>query len=177
MTTTTTGVAISGVSVRFATVDDVDDIFSALAEIAEIVGERHKFSSTPEDLRRFGFGEAPAFQVLVAEVDGRFAGCCVYFPSFSTWAGKPGVYIQDFYIADLFRGQGIGEKLLARLAAVTRERGGCYIRLSVDTKNLRAQAFYERAGIRRSDKEQIHAAYGAEFDALADADPGGQRTE
>ena len=61
-------------------------------------------------------------------------------------------------------------RLLQRLAAVTRERGGCYIRLSVDTQNHRAQAFYTRLGIKHSDAEQIHAAYDEDFDALADAD-------
>jgi ribosomal protein S18 acetylase RimI-like enzyme len=59
---------------------------------------------------------------------------------------------------------------LQRLAAVTRERGGRYIRLAVDTANFRAQAFYTRVGVKHSDTEQIHAAYDGDFDALADAD-------
>ncbi|MEP9387117.1 GNAT family N-acetyltransferase [Mesorhizobium sp. KR9-304] len=158
------------VSVRFATVADADDIFSALVGIAETVKELHKLKSTVDDIRRFGFGEAPAFETLIAEFDGRFAGCCLYFPSFSTWIGRPGVYVQDFYVAADFRGQGVGERLLQRLAAVTRARGGCYIRLAVDTLNYRAQAFYTRVGIKHSDTEQIHAAYDQDFDALADAD-------
>lgn len=160
------------VSIRFATVEDADDIFEALVGIAETVKERHKLKSSPDDIRRFGFGEAPAFETLIAEVDGRYAGCCLYFPSFSTWFGRPGVYVQDFYVADEFRGQGVGERLLARLAAVTRRRGGCYIRLAVDTQNYRAQAFYTRSGVKHSDTEQIHAAYDDDFDRLADADEG-----
>jgi ribosomal protein S18 acetylase RimI-like enzyme len=157
-------------AIRFATVEDVDSIYAALVGIAEAVKELHKLRSTPDDLRRFGFGEASAFETLIAEMDGRFAGCCLSFASFSTWIGRPGVYIQDFYVADEFRGQGVGERLLQRLAAVTRRRGGCYIRLAVDTANFRAQAFYVRSGIRHSDTEQIHAAYDRDFDALADAD-------
>ena len=146
---------------------------ASLVGIAKAVKELHKLKSKPEDIRRFGFGEAPAFETLIAEIDGRFAGCCLYFASFSTWFGRPGVYVQDFYVADEFRGQGVGEKLLQRLASVTRKRGGCYIRLAVDTQNYRAQAFYTRAGIKHSDTEQIHAAYDEDFDALADADRGG----
>ena len=162
---------MSEISIRFASVEDAEDIFSALVGIAETVKELHKLKSSVDDIRRFGFGETPAFEVLIAEIDGRFAGCCLYFPSFSTWIGRPGVYVQDFYVADEFRGKGIGERLLQRLASVTRKRGGCYIRLAVDTQNFRAQAFYARAGIKHSDTEQIHAAYDTAFHALADADP------
>lgn len=162
---------MSEISIRFATVEDAEDIFSALVGIAETVKELHKLKSSVDDIRRFGFGETPAFEVLIAEIDGRFTGCCLYFPSFSTWIGRPGVYVQDFYVADEFRGKGIGERLLQRLASVTRKRGGCYIRLAVDTQNFRAQAFYARAGIKHSDTEQIHAAYDTAFHALADADP------
>ena len=162
---------MSEISIRFATVEDAEDIFSALVGIAETVKELHKLKSSVDDIRRFGFGETPAFEVLIAEINGRFTGCCLYFPSFSTWIGRPGVYVQDFYVADEFRGKGIAERLLQRLASVTRKRGGRYIRLAVDTQNFRAQAFYARAGIKHSDTEQIHAAYDTAFDALADADP------
>jgi ribosomal protein S18 acetylase RimI-like enzyme len=165
--------ADANISIRLATIDDVGNIFSALVGIAETVKELHKLKSTADDIRRFGFGETPAFETLIAEVDGRFAGCCLYFASFSTWIGRPGVYVQDFYVADEYRGKGIGERLLQRLAALTRERGGRYIRLAVDTENYRAQAFYTRVGIKHSDTEQIHAAYDREFDALADADQEG----
>ena len=161
--------------IRFAGVEDADDIYASLVGIAETVDELHKLKSTADDIRRFGFGDAPAFETLIAEIDGRFAGCCLYFASFSTWIGRPGVYVQDFYVADEFRGQGVGERLLQRLAAVTRKRGGCYIRLAVDTQNHRAQAFYARAGIKHSDTEQIHAAYDADFEALANADAEGHR--
>ena len=160
-------------TIRFAGVEDADDIYASLVGIAETVKELHKLKSTADDIRRFGFGEAPAFEALIAEIDGRFAGCCLYFTSFSTWIGRPGVYVQDFYVADEFRGQGVGERLLQRLAAVTRKRGGRYIRLAVDTQNHRAQAFYTRVGIKHSDTEQTHAAYDRDFEALADADRDG----
>jgi ribosomal protein S18 acetylase RimI-like enzyme len=145
-------------------------MFSALVGIAEAVGERHKLKSSPDDLRRNGFGAAARFETLIAEVDGHFAGCCIHFPSFSTWRGRPGVYVQDLYVADAFRGQGVGERLLYRLASVTRARGGCYMRLAVDRRNVRAQAFYTRTGIGHDESDRIHCAYDEDFDALADAD-------
>lgn len=159
------------ITIRHGRPEDAETIHAALLGIAETVGELHKVTSTPDDIRRFGFGANPAFETLIAEADGIFAGLCLYFPSFSTWQGRPGAYVQDLYVAENFRGLGVGEKLLRRLAAVTRKRGGCYIRLSVDTENFRAQAFYQRIGIRPVKDEQIHAAYRQDFDALADADP------
>jgi GNAT superfamily N-acetyltransferase len=167
-------ITAANITIRFATIDDAENIFAALMGIAETVKELHKLKSSVDDIRRFGFGEAPAFETLIAEIDGRFAGCCLYFPSFSTWIGRPGVYVQDFYVADEFRGKGVGERMLQRLAAVTRKDGGCYIRLAVDTENFRAQAFYTRVGIKHSDTEQIHAAHDGDFDALADADEEGK---
>jgi GNAT superfamily N-acetyltransferase len=157
------------ITIRFATADDAETIHDAMVGIATIMGELKKVVSTPDDIRRYGFGEKPAFEALLAEVDGSPAGVCVFFPSFSTYQGRPGAYVQDLYVPDQFRGLGVGAKLLQRLAAVTRERGGCYIRLSVDTQNLKAQAFYARLGLAHSDAEQIHAAYGKDFSALAEA--------
>lgn len=161
---------MADVTIRTATVEDVDDIFSALVGIAETVDERHKLTSSPDDLRRFGFGDDPAFEVLIAEVGGQFAGCCLFFRSYSTWIGRPGAYVQDLYVADAFRGRRIGERLLRRLAKVVRQRAGRYIRLSVDTENVRAQAFYERCGLRQRRDEQIHAVRDGDFDRLADQD-------
>lgn len=162
--------ASADITIRLAGPGDMDVVFTALEGIADTVGERHKLTSTADDLRRFGSGDHPAFETLIAEAEGRFAGCCLYFPSFSTWIGRPGVYVQDFFVAEAFRGQGVGERLLQRLAAITRERGGRYIRLAVDTGNHRAQAFYTRVGIRHRADEQIHAARDEDFDRLADAD-------
>ena len=157
------------ITIRFATIDDAQTVHAAMVGIATVMGQLKKVVSTPDDIRRYGFGEKPAFEALLAEVDGSPAGVCVFFPSFSTYQGRPGAYVQDLYVPDQFRGLGVGAKLLQRLAAVTRERGGYYIRLSVDTQNSRAQAFYTRLGLGRSDTEQIHAAYGKDFSVLADA--------
>ena len=122
---------------------------------------------------RVGFGERPAFEALIAEVDGHCAGVCVFFASFSTYRGEPGAYVQDLFVEPAMRGSGIGARLLQRLAAVTRERGGGYIRLSVDVRNAAAHAFYTRLGVKKSRGEQIHAAYDEDFNALADADRDG----
>jgi ribosomal protein S18 acetylase RimI-like enzyme len=164
-------------TIRFATADDAEIIHDAMVGIATVMGEREKVVSTPDDIRHHGFGEKSAFEALLAEANGASAGVCVFFPSFSTYRGQPGVYVQDLYVPDRFRGLGVGAKLLQRLAAVTRERGGCYVRLSVDTDNLKAQAFYSRLGLAHSKSEQIHAAYDEAFSALADAGDRNAQTE
>jgi GNAT superfamily N-acetyltransferase len=156
-------------TIRPGRANDAADIHRALRGIAKSIGASHRVSSSPDDLRRYGFGETPAFDTLIAEVDGEMAGLCLFFPSFSTWKGCPGAYIQDLFVEPRFRKLGIGSKLVRRTAAVVRERGGCYLRLSVDSMNFDAHRFYHRLGLVHSDTERIHAAYGEDFDRLAAA--------
>ncbi len=163
--------------IRFATVEDAETIHAAMIGIATVMGERERVVSTPDDIRRYGFGDQPAFEALLAEVDGSSAGVCVFFPSFSTYKGRPGVYVQDLFVDQKFRILGVGARLLQRLAALTAARGGCYIRLSVDTANAGAQEFYARLGLEHSAAEQIHAAYGAAFTALSEADDQSEQKE
>ena len=160
------------VSIRPARAADAETIHAAIMGIADALGDPAKVTGTAEDLRRFGFGARPAFAALIAEADGAFAGLCLSFPSFSTWYGRPGAYVQDLYVAPGFRGCGIGAALLARLAADTRAAGGVYLRLSVDAANHGAQEFYARLGLVRSEQEQIFAARGDAFQRLADAAQG-----
>ena len=161
------------VRIRLAVADDAERIFEGLLGIADTVGERHLVTSTADDIRRHGFGAAPAFQALIAEAGDTFAGMCLFFPIFSTWMGRPGVYVQDLYVVPEFRGRGIAEKLLARTAALCREAGGVYLSLSVDTGNAAAIRFYDRLGIGRADKEQSHKVFGPAFHALAATDEAG----
>ena len=149
--------------IRAAAAEDAETLHKAIVGLGEFVGASHRIECTADDLRRYGFGPDAAFDALIAEVGGEFAGMCIYFKSFSTWLGRPGIYVQDLFINERFRGAKVGESLLRRVAAATQAQGGVYLRLSVDVGNESAQAFYERLGISRSDKEFIHAAYGADF--------------
>ena len=155
------------VNIRLATAGDADLIHAGLMMIAKHLGEEGKMRSTPDDIRRHGFGKEPAFTVLIAETGPEFAGMSLFFPSFSTWRGEKGAYIQDIVVDERFRGAGIGVALLRHTAAHVRAGGGTYLRLSVDAKNVSAQHFYERMGLSWSEQERIHAAYGETFEALA----------
>jgi len=157
-------------SIRLATPDDAEAIHAGLLGIGGTVNEVHKIKSTPEDMRNYGFGDTPAFTTLIAEIDSEFAGMCLYFPIFSTWMGRPGVYVQDLFVEARFRGMRIGEKLLRRCAKLSRDAGGVYLSLSVDVDNETAKAFYERIGIGVSRNEQIHKILGEAFFAFAEAE-------
>lgn len=159
------------ITIRPAVADDAAAIHAALKTMAVDMGAEAKFVSTVEDVRRHGFGETPAFEVLIAEAGAAFAGLCLSFPSFSTWMGEPGLYVQDLFVADAFRGRRIAERLLRATAQRGRARGAHYMRLSVDMDNLRAQGLYDRLGIRHSRSEQIHMIKGADFDAFAEGEP------
>ncbi|PZU81604.1 MAG: GNAT family N-acetyltransferase [Shinella sp.] len=155
------------VSIRDARPEDVDLLHSGILALADHVGSQHKVLSTPADLLLHGFGERPAFDGLIAEVDGHFAGMCLTFASFSTFRGEPGIYVQDLYVEEIFRGKRIGERLLQAAAVRGFEKGARYLRLSVDTGNTQAQGFYERVGITHSRDEQIHMIKGEDFTDLA----------
>jgi GNAT superfamily N-acetyltransferase len=157
------------VTIRPGRANDAAAIHRALYGIAKSIGATHRISSTPDDIRRHGFGESPAFDTLIAEVDGEMAGLCLFFASFSTWKGRPGAYVQDLFVEPRFRKLGVGSQLIRRTAALVRERGGCYLRLSVDSMNFGAHRFYHHLGLVHSDTERIHAAYGEDFDRLAAA--------
>jgi ribosomal protein S18 acetylase RimI-like enzyme len=156
--------------IRTATPSDVAAIHASMRALARFIGEEHKVRSKPADLTKHMFGDDPAIAGLVAEIAGEYAGMCLYFRSFSTWHGRKGVYVQDLWVEDRFRGAGIGEALLQRCAALTRADGGTYMRLAVDVRNLGAQKFYSRLGLVHYDDDRIHAAYGDAFQALADGD-------
>ena len=159
------------VTIREAVVDDVPLLHASIAAIAEAVGEAGQVISTEADLRRFGFGAQPAFQAAVAEADGAFAGMCLHFPVFSTWLGRPGVYVQDLHVGERFRGIGVGGGVRRPVTGLSRPGRGTYMRLSVDEKNHRAQAFYGRLGLVWSRQERSFIAQDRAFVSLSEKAP------
>lgn len=159
--------APKSLAIRPAQPDDAETIHAAILRLGRHLDLSHKIESTPEDFRRFGFGPDAAFSGLIAEVEGGFAGMSLFFPIFSTWLGRPGVYVQDLYVEERFRGMKVGESLLRETAAWSRERGGVYMRLAVDVGNVGAHAFYQKLGLSWLDSDREHGVYGEAFLALA----------
>ena len=154
--------------IRPAVPDDAEAIHAMLLDLARGLGFADKIRSTPDSLRRHGFGPAPAFHGLVAERDGAPVGACLWFAHFSTFRGEPGLYVQDLYVAPSERGTGLGRRLLAAAAADGRAQGATHLRLSVESGNDGAQRFYAASGLRWQDTERIFLADGRAFDTLAD---------
>src|SRR5437867_2416397 len=109
--------------VRPATPDDVPSILRLIRELAEYERLAHEVSATEAILRENLFGQGHVADALIAEVDGRPVGFAVYFRNFSTFLGRPGLYLEDLYMQPEYRGRGIGQALLRRLAQIARERG------------------------------------------------------
>lgn len=157
------------VTIRPAIALDADAIHAAIVRLGTTLGQSDRITSTPDDTRRFGFGTEPAFYGLIAEIDSAFAGMALFFPIFSTWLGRPGVFVQDLFVDETFRGHGVGETLVREVAAWSYARGGVHLRLSVDATNIRAQQFYHRIGVSQREGEREHGAYGDAFQALVRA--------
>ena len=155
------------VSVRLAGIADAQAVYALVVELAKARNMTEKVVSSAADIARDGFGPDPAFEALIAEVDGADVGLCLFFGSYSTWRGRRGAYVQDLVVADSARGLGVGRRLLAEVAAITQARGGCYLRLSVDDDNIRAQGFYQSSGLSHSQAEQIYVLGDDDFVSLA----------
>jgi len=158
----------AGITIRPATADDSPLLMRAIIGLADHVGEADGVACTEDDIRHFGFGENPAFEAVIAEVDEAFAGMCLFFPIFSTWYGRPGVFVQDLFVDGQFRSLGIGERLLRHVARLCQDRGGVYMRLAVDDDNARAHPFYTRLGFASTNDQRSYIASGPTFQALSE---------
>lgn len=132
--------------IRGARADDVDAIARMLRESAESQGEPSALCVTASDLMREGFGDAPRFQALVAEADGRAVGLALYVFHFSTWTSINGIHLEDLYVDPDWRRHGVAHALVRELVAVARRTGCRRLRWFVLRSNERARRFYESIG-------------------------------
>lgn len=131
---------------RAAEPRDVNAIVGLIGELAEFEKLSHLLQVTPETLHPHLFGERPVVEAQVAQLDGEVVGFALFFTNFSTFLSKPGLYLEDLYVRPALRGQGIGEALLSRLAAIAVERGYGRFEWSVLDWNSNAIRFYEKMG-------------------------------
>jgi GNAT superfamily N-acetyltransferase len=134
-------------TIRPAAAPDAPLIVQFIRELAEYEREPNAAQATESDILRDGFsGGDGKFKVLIAEWDGAPAGFAFYFFNYSTWLGRPGLYLEDLFVRPTFRGKGIGKALLARLAAIALQEN-CYgMRWQVLDWNTPAIEFYEALG-------------------------------
>jgi GNAT superfamily N-acetyltransferase len=109
-------------TLRRATATDVPAILSLIRALAEYEREPDAVVASEADLLRDGFGARPSFEVILAEVDGGAVGMAFYFFSYSTWRGRPCLYLEDLFVLPEHRGKGIGLALMRALAREALER-------------------------------------------------------
>ena len=135
-------------TLRPARADDVPLIGKLIRELADYEREPQAAVATDEDLLRDGFGPSPRFHAVLADWDGAPAGFALYFFNYSTWQGRPGLYLEDLYVRPAYRGRGIGKALLVHLAQIAVENDCGRYQWQVLDWNASALAFYESLGAR-----------------------------
>jgi GNAT superfamily N-acetyltransferase len=113
----------TAVRLRPATADDVPTILELIRGLAEYEQLAHEAQATPDLLREHGFGPRPVFEAVLAEQGGQAVGFALYFFTFSTFRGRPSLYLEDLFVRPEARGSGIGRRLLVHLARIAVERG------------------------------------------------------
>lgn len=129
---------------RAATPDDVPEILALIRELAEYEQAADEVAATEEDLRAHLFGDRAAASVLMAEADGEVAGFALWYPTYSTWVGRPGIWLEDLFVRPQFRKRGLGLALLQEL----RRRTDGRVEWAVLDWNQPSIDFYESLGAR-----------------------------
>jgi GNAT superfamily N-acetyltransferase len=153
--------------IRPATVDDVPLILRFIRELAEYERLAHEVVATEELLRETLFGSRAYAEVVIGEVHGEPAGFALFFHNFSTFVGRPGIYLEDLYVRPELRGRGYGRTLLAHLASLAKQRNCGRVEWAVLTWNEPAIRFYQSLGARPNDQWIIYRLAGEALDALA----------
>lgn len=147
--------------------DDAETVRRLVRALAEVQEAADYVTGTVDDLRRDGSGDNPYFRAMLAErADGTPVGLALYYFVYSTWAGRPKLYVEDLYVDGDLRGTGLGRRLMAALAREAIARGCIKLDLSVKTDN-NARDFYARLGLSRSGSWLPYTVGGADLETLA----------
>jgi GNAT superfamily N-acetyltransferase len=154
---------------RPASVDDVPVILELIRDLATYERAPDEVTATEEQLVEVLFGERPGAEVLLAFEGKSPVGFAVYFYNFSTWLGRPGLYLEDLFVKPEKRGKGYGRALLVELAKIARDRGCGRMEWAVLDWNEPAIKFYRALGARPMDDWTVFRLTGDEIARLASA--------
>ena len=143
-------------TIRPAGPDDIDELLALIHELAVYEKAPESAVATPDLLHKALFGERPTAEAVIAEWQGDPAGFALFFHNFSTWLGKPGLYLEDLFVRENMRGKGIGKALLLHLAGIARERGCGRMEWSVLDWNTPAIDFYKSLGAEAMDEWTVY---------------------
>ena len=154
-------------TIRPARPGDEDLLLELIHELAVYEKAPEEAVATPELIHEALFGEHPTAEAVIAEWQKKPAGFALFFHNFSTWLGKPGLYLEDLFVPESMRGKGIGKALLLHLAGITRKRDCGRMEWSVLDWNRPAIEFYESLGAKPMDGWTV---FRLDSDALASLD-------
>ena len=155
------------ITLRHAVADDAPTVHALIRELAAVQGFADAVRSTVDDIVRDGFGPGALFHSLLAEEDGTAIGLALYFYIYSTWEGRPALYVEDLIVTDRSRGKNVGTLLMRKLAGISNDKGCSKLELSVSTRNT-ARGFYEGLGMAQKGDWIPYTISGPALDRLAD---------
>ncbi|MBM3518457.1 MAG: GNAT family N-acetyltransferase [Alphaproteobacteria bacterium] len=155
------------IEIRAATRDDAATIARMIQGHAAYDGANAHCHATEADILRHGFGDRPAFEALLAVLAGEAVGLALFFGNFSTWEGKPGLFVEDLFVTERARGYGVGSRLMAAIAKLAIARGCARVDWQVMQDAGRARAFYQQLGARPIEKWLTYRLTGTALEALA----------
>ena len=154
------------ITLRFATIDDVGLILDFIRQLADYEKMTDDVVTDEDQLRQSLFGERPVAEVVIASYDGEAAGFALFFHNFSTFLGRPGIYLEDLFVIPRLRGHSIGQVLLSHLAKIAVERGCGRFEWSVLDWNTDAIRFYEGFGAKAMDEWTVFRVEGDALEEL-----------
>jgi GNAT superfamily N-acetyltransferase len=155
--------------IRPARPGDEAAIYQLICDLASYEHALPEVTGSQDDLQQALFGPQPPAFAHVAEHQGQIAGFALWFRNYSTWTGRPGIYLEDLYVQPELRGHGYGRALLAELAALCVERGYGRLEWSVLDWNAPAIGFYQSLDAVAMDEWTVHRLTGAALQALAES--------
>jgi GNAT superfamily N-acetyltransferase len=154
-------------NIRPATRADAPAIASLVRELADYEKLLHEAKATPADFMRELESPNPVIHVLIAEWSGEPVGFALYFFNFSTFVGRPGLYLEDLFVRPALRAHGIGRGLLRALARIAKQRNCGRMEWAVLDWNEPALRFYQSLGARQMKEWIVHRLTPVEIDKLA----------
>jgi GNAT superfamily N-acetyltransferase len=146
---------------------DVPLLLELIGELADYEALRDEVVLDAALLERHLFGSRPVAEAVLAEVDGEAAGYALFFPTFSTFLGQPGIWLEDLFVREARRGAGIGRALFVHVAELAAARDCGRLEWSALDWNEPALAFYRGLGARRLDAWKLHRLDGAALATVA----------
>jgi len=153
--------------IRKASINDATVILALIKDLAEYEKLSHEVEATAEDMRQSLFGDRPVAEALIGELDGIPISFALFFYNFSTFLGKPGIYLEDLYVKPEYRSNGFGRRMLAHIARLAKKRNCGRFEWSVLDWNKPAIRTYDRLNARPMKEWILYRLTGEALNKLA----------